>query len=46
VSKGLKGGERVIVEGVQKVHPGQKVNPQPMPQSTPVAAANAAQGGG
>jgi membrane fusion protein (multidrug efflux system) len=46
VTKGLQGGERVIVEGVQKVHPGQKVNPQPMPQSTPVAAAATSQGGG
>ncbi len=26
VSKGLSGGERVIVEGVQKVRPGEKVN--------------------
>lgn len=46
VTKGLQGGERVIVEGVQKVRPGQKVNPQPMPQPTPVAAAGAPQGGG
>ncbi len=45
-SKGLQAGERVIVEGVQKVHPGQKVNPQPLPQATPVAAAGAPQDGG
>ncbi|MBV9117118.1 MAG: efflux RND transporter periplasmic adaptor subunit [Acetobacteraceae bacterium] len=45
-TKGLRGGERVIVEGVQKVHPGQKVNPQPLPQATPVAAAGTGQGGG
>ncbi len=46
VSKGLQGGERVIVEGVQKVHPGQKVNPQPAPQSAPVAVASTPQDGG
>ena len=46
VSKGLRGGERVIVEGVQKVRPGQRVNPQPMPQPTPVAAAGTPQDGG
>ncbi len=46
VSKGLQGGERVIVEGVQKVHAGQKVNPQPMPGQTPVAAAAALKDGG
>lgn len=27
VTSGLSGGERVIVEGVQKVHPGETVNP-------------------
>lgn len=27
VEAGIKGGERVIVEGVQKVHPGEVVNP-------------------
>ena len=29
VAKGLKQGERVVVEGVQKVHPGMQVNPKP-----------------
>jgi RND family efflux transporter MFP subunit len=29
VSDGLKSGERVIVEGAQKVHPGMQVNPKP-----------------
>jgi membrane fusion protein (multidrug efflux system) len=28
VTSGLTGGERVIVEGVQKVHPGELVNPR------------------
>lgn len=45
VTSGLKGGERVIVEGVQKVHPGQTVNPttasaQPAQDSTTGAAQN------
>ncbi len=31
VTKGLSGGERVITEGVQKVHPGQTVNPTEAP---------------
>jgi membrane fusion protein, multidrug efflux system len=29
VAEGLKRGERVIVEGVQKVRPGMQVNPKP-----------------
>jgi RND family efflux transporter MFP subunit len=29
VSEGLKPGERVVAEGVQKVHPGMQVNPKP-----------------
>jgi membrane fusion protein (multidrug efflux system) len=29
VQQGLKPGDRVIVEGVQKVRPGMVVNPQP-----------------
>ena len=37
VQKGLEGGERVIVAGVQKVRPGESVHPVPVP-----AAANAA----
>ncbi len=31
VTEGLSGGERVIAEGIQKVQPGQKVNPLPQP---------------
>jgi RND family efflux transporter MFP subunit len=34
VSDGLKSGERVIVEGVQKVHPGMQVNPKPFADQT------------
>ncbi len=30
VSAGLKGGETIIVEGLQKVRPGMQVDPQPM----------------
>jgi len=33
VSSGLKEGELVIVEGIQKVHPGQIVTPTPVPQN-------------
>jgi membrane fusion protein, multidrug efflux system len=33
VSSGLKEGELVIVEGIQKVHPGQIVSPTPVPQN-------------
>jgi membrane fusion protein (multidrug efflux system) len=39
VTQGLSGGEHVIVEGIQKVQPGQKVNP--LPQSTASAQAHA-----
>ncbi|HLH92738.1 MAG TPA: efflux RND transporter periplasmic adaptor subunit [Xanthobacteraceae bacterium] len=31
VNSGLTGGERVIIEGVQKVHPGETVNPTTAP---------------
>jgi RND family efflux transporter MFP subunit len=34
VSDGLKLGDRVIVEGVQKVRPGMRVNPKPFPEET------------
>lgn len=37
ISAGLKGGERIIVEGFQKAKPGATVNPQPW--KGPVAAA-------
>ena len=29
VTQGLKPGERVVAEGVQKVRPGMQVNPKP-----------------
>jgi RND family efflux transporter MFP subunit len=34
VSDGLKPGERVVVEGVQKVRPGMQVNPKPFTEAT------------
>jgi membrane fusion protein (multidrug efflux system) len=34
VTQGLSGGEHVIVEGIQKVQPGQKVNPLPQPTAS------------
>lgn len=42
VSKGLAGGERVITDGLQRVHPGEKVTPQVAP---PAPAATAMAGG-
>jgi membrane fusion protein (multidrug efflux system) len=44
VSSGLKGGERIVVEGFQKAKPGAVVNPQPWkgPASAPAPAAPAA----
>jgi membrane fusion protein (multidrug efflux system) len=42
VSSGLKGGERIVVEGFQKAKPGATVNPQPW--KGPVAAAAPAAG--
>jgi membrane fusion protein, multidrug efflux system len=44
VLSGLKPGEQVIVDGVQKVHPGQVVSPGPA--SPPVSASSAALSGG
>lgn len=47
VTKGLKGGERVIVEGVQKVHPGESVvatEATPTP-AAPGQASTASSGG-
>ena len=32
VTQGLAAGETIVVEGIQKVSPGMKVNPQPAPQ--------------
>jgi hypothetical protein len=37
VLEGLSAGERVIVEGMQKVRPGGQVNPQIAVVSTPAA---------
>ncbi|MEM0906321.1 MAG: efflux RND transporter periplasmic adaptor subunit [Pseudomonadota bacterium] len=45
VSEGLSEGETVVVEGVQKIRPGQKVSPQPAPTS-PASSQNAAAGSG
>jgi membrane fusion protein (multidrug efflux system) len=39
VSSGLKGGERIIVEGFQKAKPGATVNPQPWKAPSATAAA-------
>lgn len=39
VTKGLSGGERVIVAGMQKVRPGEKVNAQTAPAPTQTAKA-------
>jgi membrane fusion protein (multidrug efflux system) len=41
VSKGLQGGETVVVEGLQKVRPGTKVAPQAAPPPNSPAAAGA-----
>lgn len=46
VTKGLSGGEQVIVEGVQKVHKGQKVNARPMPAPSQSATPTVAKAGG
>jgi len=42
IASGLKGAERIIVEGLQKVRPGMKVNAQ----AVPIEAAGGAQGSG
>jgi membrane fusion protein (multidrug efflux system) len=34
IADGLKSGERVVAEGVQKVHPGMQVNPKPFAVET------------
>jgi membrane fusion protein (multidrug efflux system) len=44
VTSGLSGGERVIVEGVQKVHPGETVNPVDNSAATQGANGAATQG--
>ena len=45
VTRGLEGGERVIVEGLQKVRPGMQVKPEAAPPAgTPPAAGAATPG--
>ena len=34
IAEGLKRGERVVVEGIQKVRPGMAVNPKPFAADT------------
>jgi membrane fusion protein (multidrug efflux system) len=45
VEKGLEAGDRVIVEGIQRVQPGMKVNvktvPEPQPEPQPTKRSNA-----
>jgi membrane fusion protein (multidrug efflux system) len=47
IEKGLEAGDRVIVEGIQRVQPGMKVNvktlpePEPQPQSPPPTRSSA-----
>jgi membrane fusion protein (multidrug efflux system) len=38
IASGLSRGEKVVVEGVQKVRPGAKVNPRPFAPATPLAS--------
>jgi multidrug efflux pump subunit AcrA (membrane-fusion protein) len=33
IVSGLSPGDQVIVDGIQRVHPGIEVNPQPAPKS-------------
>lgn len=40
VTNGIKAGERVIIEGIQKARPGSTVNPQQRPASAETASAN------
>lgn len=42
VDKGLNAGQRVIVEGVQKVHPGETVHPMEAPSGVQATAQDAA----
>jgi membrane fusion protein (multidrug efflux system) len=46
VTRGLEAGERVIVEGLQKVKPGMQVKPETAPPPEPVTAPAAAGGPG
>jgi membrane fusion protein (multidrug efflux system) len=45
IDNGLKPGQRVIVEGAQKVRDGQPVNPKPFTRPTPSEEKNPAEGG-
>ncbi|MBR0654936.1 efflux RND transporter periplasmic adaptor subunit [Plastoroseomonas arctica] len=45
VEQGLEGGERVVAEGVQRVRPGQPVNPSPMSAPPPAPPPGNAQRG-
>ncbi|MDG6094189.1 efflux RND transporter periplasmic adaptor subunit [Acetobacter sp. AN02] len=38
ITDGLKPGDRVVVTGLQKIHPGDKVNPQPYSEDTSAPA--------
>lgn len=44
VTSGLKAGERVVVDGLQRVRPGAPVAPQQVPMEAPQGGASAAQG--
>ncbi len=47
LDSGLKAGERIVVEGMQKVRAGSKVNPQLVPlEETPAAAPSPSASGG
>jgi membrane fusion protein (multidrug efflux system) len=46
IDKGLSAGERVIVDGVQKVAPGRPVKPVPLADSTAAHTAAGADGAG
>jgi membrane fusion protein (multidrug efflux system) len=46
IEQGLAAGDRVIVDGVQKIGPGLKVHPVPAADSTTAAAGGAAAGAG
>jgi membrane fusion protein (multidrug efflux system) len=45
LESGLKAGEKIVVEGLQKVRPGLKVNPQVVPLEAPPAPSPSASGG-
>jgi membrane fusion protein (multidrug efflux system) len=43
IDDGLKPGEQVIVEGLQKIRDGMKVNPEPYKEPTPTTGNSAEQ---